>query len=163
MIGRLLRARPGERGARGYVLSQARTRHLKGFVYAINDHGDAVGGSARRGKAVATVFRGGVATVILELPSSAVGINSSAQVVGSYQPPGCERRHLFIWSARSGALDLTPDGYVSAEAAAINDRGQVLGFGQTLTGKSQYFLLTPDPNGAVRARPAVSGPPAAVG
>ncbi len=163
LIGRLLRGRPGDRGARGYILSQAATRHLKGFVYAINHHGDAVGGSARHGKAVATLFSGGFATVILEQPSTAVGINSFAQVVGSYQPAGCERRHLFIWSAQSGALDLTPDGYASAEAAAINDRGQVLAFGETLSGKSRYFLLTPDPNGAVRPRPPASGRPAAAG
>jgi uncharacterized membrane protein len=96
---------------------------------------------------MATVFKKGIATVILKLPSSAVGINSAASVVGSYQPTGYNRRHLFRWSANSGAFDLTPDGYRSAEAAAINDRGDILGFGETLSGKSQYFLLTPNPNG----------------
>jgi hypothetical protein len=69
--------------------------------------------------------------------------------VGSYQPGGESLRRLFIWSADSGAFDLTPQDYRSADAAAINDRGYVLGFGETVSGRSQYFLLTPNPNGAL--------------
>jgi uncharacterized membrane protein len=149
---RLLSGRIGCRGQRGYVLSPGRTQHLNGFVYAINDLGEAAGGSTINGKAFAAVFRNGIATVILDLPSSAVGINSSGDVVGSYQPAGYDRRHLFIWDTNSGAFDLTPEGYVSAEAAAINDRGEVLGFGQTVSGKSQYFLLAPDPGGLLTPR-----------
>jgi uncharacterized membrane protein len=90
------------------------------------------------------------------LPSSAVGINSAASVVGSYVPRGYNRRHLFRWSANAGAFDLTPDGYRSAEAAAINDRGDILGFGETLSGKSQYFLLTPDPKGGLTQRALIT-------
>ncbi len=69
------------------------------------------GAPSRMAEAMATVFNNGIATVILSLPSSAVGINSAASVVGSYQPAGYDRRHLFRWSANSGAFDLTPDGY----------------------------------------------------
>jgi uncharacterized membrane protein len=105
------------------------------------------------------VFKNGIATVILSLPSHAVGINSAASVVGSYQPAGYNRRHLFRWSANSGAFDLTPDGYRSAEAAAINDRGDILGFGETVGGKSQYFLLTPDPNGGLTPKALITAPP----
>jgi uncharacterized membrane protein len=105
---------------------------------------------------MATVFKNGIATVILNLPSSAVGINSGASVVGSYQPTGDNRRHLFRWSANLGAFDLTPDGYRSAEAAAINDRGDILGFGETLSGKSQYFLLTPNPNGELTPKALIT-------
>ena len=47
----------------------------------------------------------------------------------------------------------------SAEAAAINDRGEVLGFGETSTGKSQYFLLTPDAQGVLKPKPVTSSPP----
>jgi hypothetical protein len=54
---------------------------------------------------------------------------------------------------------LTPDGYRSAEAAAINDRGDILGFGETLSGKSQYFLLTPDPDGGLTQKPLITAPP----
>jgi len=102
------------------------------------------------------VFKNGIDTVIVNLPSHAVGINSAASVVGSYQPAGYDRRHLFWWSADSGAFDLTPDGYRSAEAAAINDRGDILGFGETVSGKSQYFFLAPDPNGGLTPKPLIT-------
>jgi uncharacterized membrane protein len=149
-IRRLLTGQLRRTGERGYVLSHGSIQDLTGFVYAINDLGEAAGGSVLDGQAMATVFKNGVATVILTLPSSAVGINSAASVVGSYQPAGYNRRRLFRWSANSGAFDLTPDGYRSAEAAAINDRGDILGFGETMSGESQYFLLTPNPTGEMR-------------
>jgi probable HAF family extracellular repeat protein len=157
-IRRLFTGQLRSTGERGYVLSHGRTQYLNGFVYAINYLGEAAGGSVSGGQVMATVFKNGIATVILSLPSSAVGINSAASVVGSYQPVGYNRRHLFRWSANSGAFDLTPDGYRSAEAAAINDRGDILGFGETVSGKSQYFLLTPDPNGGLTAKALITAP-----
>lgn len=160
-VRRLLTGQLRRMGDRGYVLSDGTPRYLTGFVYAINDSGEVAGGSSTDGKAMATVFNNGIATVILSLASSAVGINSSASVVGSYQPAGYDRRHLFIWNASSGAFDLTPDGYRAAEAAAINDRGDVLGFGETLEGKRQYFLLTPDPHGALTPKALIAARPAA--
>jgi uncharacterized membrane protein len=162
LIRRLLTGQLRRTGERGYVLSHGTTQYLTGFVYAINDLGDAAGGSIFDGQAMATVFKNGIAAVILSVPSSAVGINSAASVVGSYQPAGHNRRHLFTWSANSGAFDLTPDGYRSAEAAAINDRGDILGFGETLSGKSQYFLLTPDPNGVLTPKALITAPLAGV-
>jgi hypothetical protein len=159
-IRRLLTGQLRYTGERGYVLGHGTTQYLTGFVYAINDLGEAAGGSISDGKARATVFKNGIATVILNLPSSAVGINSSADVVGSYEPAGYNRRHLFRWSENAGAFDLTPDGYRSAEAAAINDRGDVLGFGETVSGKFQYFLLAPDPNGGLTPKALITAPPA---
>jgi len=147
LIRRLLTGRLRSSGERGYVVCGDTTQYLTGFVYAINILGEAAGGSLSNGQAMATVFKDGIATVIVNMPSHAVGINSGASVVGSYQPTGYNWRHLFRWSASLGAVDLTPDGYRSAEAAAINDRGDILGFGETLSGKPQYFLLTPNPNG----------------
>ncbi len=160
LIRRLLTGQFRLTGERGYILSHGTTQYLTGFVYAINVQGEAAGGSVANGQAMATVFKNGIATVILRLPSSAVGINSAACVVGSYQPAGYNRRHLFRWSANSGAVDLTPDGYRSAEAAAINNRGDILGFGETLSGTSQYFLLTPDPNGGLTPKALITAPPA---
>jgi uncharacterized membrane protein len=159
LIRRLLTGRLRPTGERGYVFGHGTTQYLTGFVYAINELGEAAGGSVSDGQTVATVFKNGIATAILSLPSFAVGINSAASVVGSYQPTGYNRRHLFRWSANSGAFDLTPDGYRSAEAAAINDRGDILGFGETLSGKSQYFLLTPDPNGGLTQKTLITAPP----
>jgi uncharacterized membrane protein len=162
LIRRLLTGQLRSTGERGYVLNHGAAQYLTGFVNAINDLGEAAGGSILDGQAMATVFKDGIATVILSLPSSAVGINSAACVVGSYEPAGYNRRHLFRWGANSGAFDLIPDGYRSAEAAAINDRGDILGFGETVRGKSQYFLLTPDPNGGLTPKSLVTATPAGV-
>ena len=140
---------PGSSGERGYILSNGTAQYLNGFVYAINALGEATGGSLSEGRPMATVFKNGIATRIVSLPSHAVGINSAATVVGSYQPAGYNQRHLFRWSADSGAVDLTPEDFLSAEAAAINDRGDILAFGETVAGKSKYFLLTPEPNGGL--------------
>lgn len=147
-------------GQRGYILSQAAAQHLNGFVYAINNLGEAAGGSTSHGEAMAAVFRNGIATLILDMPSAAVGINSVADVVGFYHPADRNLRRLFIWNANSGAFDLTPDGYRSAQAAAINDHGQVLGFGETVGGERPYFLLTPDPNGALTPKAFMTPRPA---
>ncbi|HEX3396473.1 MAG TPA: hypothetical protein VHS76_07200 [Steroidobacteraceae bacterium] len=162
LIRRLLTGQWRSTGERGYVLGHAATQYLTGFVYAINDLGEAAGGSSADGHTLATVFKKGIATVILRLPSSAVGINSAANVVGSYQPAGYNRRHIFRWSANSGAFDLTPEGYRSAEAAAINDRGDILGFGESVSGKSGYFLLTPDPHGGLTPRALIAASTAGV-
>jgi uncharacterized membrane protein len=161
LIRRLLTGQFRRTGERGYVLSRGTTQYLNGFVYAINDMGEAAGGSTADGKTVATVFKNGTATVIMCLSSFAVGINSSADVVGCYRPAEYNRRRLFLWSANSGAFDLTPDGYRSAEAAAINDRGDVLGFGETVSGESRYFLLTPDASGVVTPKALNTAAPAA--
>jgi probable HAF family extracellular repeat protein len=157
LIRRLLTGQWRSTGERGYVLSHGKTQYLTGFVNAINDRGEAAGGSSLDGQAIAAVFNKGIATAILGLPSSAVGINAAASVVGSYQPAGHNGRRLFQWCAISGAFDLTPDGYRSAQAAAINDRGDILGFGETVSGESRYFLLTPDPNGALAPKPLITG------
>ena len=160
LIRRLLTAQLRSKGERGYVVSHGKPQYLTGFVYAINELGESAGGCVSQGQTVATVYKNGVATVILSLPSHAVGINSAASVVGSYQPAGYSRKRLFRWSANAGAFDLTPDGYISAEAAAINNGGDILGFGETVSGKSEYFLLTPDPNGELTPKAVITGPPA---
>src|SRR4029077_8474004 len=108
------------------------------------------------------VFKNGIATVILSQPSYAVGINSHAVVVGYYQPAGLNRRHLFVWSANAGAFTLTPAGYCSAEAAAVNDRGEVLGFGEMANGEKRYFLLTPNPAGVLTPKALITEQPAPV-
>ncbi len=149
MARRLLTGRIFDKGERGYVLDQGTVRFLQGFVYAINDRGEAAGGWRTRGASSATVFRDGRSSVIVGSPSHAVGINNATEVVGFYQPAGHEHRRLFIWSEDCGALDLTPAGYRRAEAAAINNRGEVLGFGETPGGRSEYFLLTPSAGGAL--------------
>ncbi|HEV2270715.1 MAG TPA: hypothetical protein VGR92_14775 [Steroidobacteraceae bacterium] len=162
LLRRLLTGQFHCTGQRGYILSDGTARHLNGFVYAINDLGEAAGGATSDGEAMAAVFRNGSATVILNLPSAAVGINSVADVVGFYQHAGSNLRRLFIWSAKSGVFDLTPDGYRCAQAAAINDHGQILGFGETVGGERPYFLLTPDPKGVLTPKALMTARPAGV-
>jgi probable HAF family extracellular repeat protein len=163
LIRRLLTGQLRSKGELGYVVSHGKTRYLTGFVYAINSLGEAAGGCVSEGQSMATVYKNGTATVILNLPSHAVGINSAASVVGSYQPAGYSRKHLFRWSADAGAFDLTPDGYIYAEAAAINDRGDILGFGETVSGTPGYFLLTPDPHGKLTPKALIPTRPASAG
>lgn len=158
---RLLTGQLRRTGERGFVLGGDATQHLAGFVCAINELGEAAGGSVSDGQVTVTIYKNGIATVIPGLRGFAVGINSSATVVGSFQPAGENRRHLFKWSAEWGAFDITPAGYRSAEAAAINNRGDILGFGETQGGVSGYFLITPDSNGALMPIALTTGPPGA--
>jgi uncharacterized membrane protein len=155
-IRRIVTGQLRSTGERGFVISHGATQYLPGFVNAINDLGEMAGGTIADGKGVAAVFNNGIPSVILGAPSSAVGINSAGSVVGSYLPADNNRRRLFRWSAKLGAFDLTPDGYSYAEAAALNDRGDILGFGEMLTGESRYFLLTPNPNGSLTAKKPVT-------
>jgi probable HAF family extracellular repeat protein len=133
----------------GYVLNHGTTQYHNGPVNAINDLGVAAGASTSlwrlKGDAMATVFEDSIATSILSLPSAAYGINSAGDVIGSYRAGSGSR--AFIWSSKSGAFDITPAGYRSAVAAAINNSGYILGYGETVSGAPQDFLLTPDPNG----------------
>jgi probable HAF family extracellular repeat protein len=157
LMRRVFTGQWGRTGERGFVISHDATRYLPGFVNAINDRDEMAGGTISEDRVVAAIFNNGIPRVILGLPSSAVGINSAATVVGSYQPAGDDRRRLFGWSADSGAFDLTPEGYCFAQAAAIDERGEILGFGETLSGESQYFLLTPHVNGVLTPRALVNG------
>src|ERR1700730_7595674 len=63
LIRRLLTGQWGSTGERGYILSHGTIQYLDGFVYAINAQGEAAGGSLSEGRAMATVFKNGIATV----------------------------------------------------------------------------------------------------
>jgi probable HAF family extracellular repeat protein len=158
-IRRLLTGQFRHSGNMGFVLSHGATQYLNGPVHAINALGVAAGASTSRHhamttrlkrEATATVFKDGIATSILSLPSAAFGINSAGDIIGSYRAGSGSR--AFIWSPRSGAFDITPARYRSAVAAAINNRGDILGYGETASGAPEDFLLTPDPNGDLMPR-----------
>ena len=162
-IQRLLAGQFRRSGQMGYVLSHGTTQYLNGPVHAINDLGVAAGASTSpgremttrwKGQAMATMFKDGVATWILNLPSAAFGINYAGDVIGSYRAESDSR--AFTWNSKSGAFDITPPGYRSAVAAAINDRGDILGYGETVGGASQDFLLTPDPDGELIPKAVIS-------
>lgn len=156
LLRRLLTGQYRRSGEMGYVRTHETIHYVNGPVHAINALGVAAGASTAPGRlmstrlkseAVATVYKDGVATSILSLPSAAFGINSAGAVIGSYRTGSGSR--AFVWSPMSGAFDITPAEYRSAVAAAINNRGDILGYGETASGAPQDFLLTPDRHGEV--------------
>ena len=82
------------------------------------------------------------------ISSYARGINNVGQVVGlSYYSPVGNHLHAFVWSPSTGMLDLNNlipanSGWLLQAANAINDHGQIVGYG-TLNGQIEAFLLTP--------------------
>jgi probable HAF family extracellular repeat protein len=78
--------------------------------------------------------------------SGAFGLNEAGQVVGTSDT--AEGSHAFIWDSVNGMRDLNdlidPGlGWTLLEAADINNRGQIVGFGSDGT-DLLGFLLTPD-------------------
>ena len=80
--------------------------------------------------------------------SSAYDLNDSGLVVGSAQTSmSSSDTHAFVWSSAGGMKDLNTvvpgTGWTFQDARAINDRGQIAGFGLNPDGKVHAFLLTP--------------------
>jgi len=79
--------------------------------------------------------------------SFALGINNVGQVVGGSSYSATNELHAFVWSPSTGMLDLNNlipanSGWLLQYPNAINDKGQIVGFG-TLNGQREAFLLTP--------------------
>ncbi len=88
--------------------------------------------------------------------SSGNGINSSGQVVGDFFrvtiPPSITPEHAFLYSNATGMVDLNSlidpqSGWELTSAQAINDAGQITGYGQ-IGGQQHAFLATPIPEPA---------------
>jgi probable HAF family extracellular repeat protein len=79
--------------------------------------------------------------------SVASGINDFGQVVGSLTTSGEEPQHSFVWDSTNGMRDLNDlidsnSGWTLNSAKAINNKGQIVGYGN-LNGQQRAFLLTP--------------------
>jgi probable HAF family extracellular repeat protein len=121
---------------------------------AINAAGDIVGSSvASDGSLAAFFWRDGMSPLCGLV--GATGVNLAGEAVGSASnvvfTPG-------YWSPATGAVDLNDvippgSGWTLTASAAINDAGQIVGFG-TLAGQVHAFLLTP--NAAIGNTPAGS-------
>jgi probable HAF family extracellular repeat protein len=80
--------------------------------------------------------------------SYADGINNVGQVVG-YAFFSNTDTHAFVWSPSTGMLDLNNlipanSGWLLQGAGAINDQGQIVGWGLLNgNGQTEAFLLTP--------------------
>jgi len=121
------------------------------FAYAINDLGQVAGDSYCGKGCQHAVLWSKTKGSILDLGvlpganfSIAHGINNIGQVVGASDYISW---HAFVWSPSTGMLDLNNlipanSGWLLQVANAINDQGQIVGFG-TLNGQTEAFLLTP--------------------
>ncbi len=120
-------------------------------AYAINDLGQVAGASdcgIPCGHAVLWSKAKGSMLDLGVLPgassSVAQGINNAGQVVGASSYADW---HAFVWSPSTGMRDLNQlipanSGWLLQWASAINDLGQIAGYG-TLNGQGEAFLLTP--------------------
>jgi probable HAF family extracellular repeat protein len=122
---------------------------------AINDRGQIAGHSialvegANRGRAVLwdrpTEPRD-LGTLPGFTDSAAVGVNERGQVAGaawSAESADGAPRHAFVWDPVSGMRDLGTLGGSTAEAVAINARGQVAGVSSTAGGRMHGFVWGP--------------------
>ena len=81
--------------------------------------------------------------------SYALGINSSGTIVGQADSGG-PTNHAFIVIGGilvdlNTLLDASGTGWTLQQAFAINDSGQIIGFGYNSLGQGVAFLLTPAP------------------
>ena len=89
--------------------------------------------------------------------SAGQGINASGHVTGIADLPGHADVHAFLYDTLHGMVDLNSlidpsSGWDLKSGSAINDTGQIAGFG-TIGGATHAFLLTPipEPSGLVLA------------
>ena len=110
-------------------------------VLDLNDRGDVVGSSKTAGgRTHAFVWRHGVMRDLGTLPArravsyEASAINETGQVIGSNN-----RHSAFIW--QDGTMTpLGSLGGTQSYAAALNDRGQIVGWATTKTGQRHAVL-----------------------
>jgi probable HAF family extracellular repeat protein len=131
------------------------------YAHAVNNAGAVVGQSANEDGASAVLWTGSGILSLGDLQdgtpnSSANDINVAGQVVGvgtAANANGGSVRRAFVWSAESGMLDLNTvidagdplsGKFRLLEAQAINDLGQIVGYG-TINGVEHAFMLTPVP------------------
>jgi probable HAF family extracellular repeat protein len=83
--------------------------------------------------------------------SEARAINASGVVVGSFEVPGPDAQLLsfaFVYTGGKmldlNALVAAKSGFSLQEATAVNDAGQIVGFGTNAAGQLHAFLLNPN-------------------
>jgi len=76
--------------------------------------------------------------------SSATGINSHGDIVGTALSADIQSNAAFIWTAANGMQDLgqPTGGSISSTAAGINDAGQVVGYFEEASGFYRAYMWT---------------------
>jgi len=82
-----------------------------------------------------------------EFPSQVYGLNNCDVVVGSFGSNSDEQR-AFVWEKTAGFIDLNKrvlsgSGWVLEVATSINDKGEIVGWGDYKTDDNAGFLLVP--------------------
>jgi probable HAF family extracellular repeat protein len=125
-------------------------------AFWMNDAGEVVGSSDSsdgNGSLVfAVLWKNGaitnLGTVDGDLCSIAKSINSQGQIVGSSYLDCVNETHWFLWENGGPAIDLQNlvpprSGVTLTNAAFINDRGEIEGFGSLTNGDFHSILLIP--------------------
>lgn len=113
---------------------------------AANAAGQVVGYSQTvAGNNHAFVYQAGVVTDLNNIlggqSSTAIAINSSGQIAGTYQPAGADTSHEHAFLDSNGTVtDLNVPANPSSQATAINSRGDVVGEFKTSYGSTDAFL-----------------------
>lgn len=119
-------------------------------AYSINNRGQVVGIADTAGANHAFIYSGGHMQDLGTLGGSrctASAINESGQIVGQSEITGDSTYHAFLYS--DGKLQdlnnlVAPNsGFILYSANAINDRGQIVGYGPGPLLNGHAFLLTP--------------------
>jgi probable HAF family extracellular repeat protein len=119
-----------------------------GVANAINEKGDAVGGTGcATGTLHPVLWQNGTVIDLGNLGGArgnvAFDVNNKGQVVGQSDLPGDTTHHGFLWTKHDGMQDLgTLYGLPVSLANAINDKGQVVGFSQDANGDFQSTVAS---------------------
>jgi probable HAF family extracellular repeat protein len=135
------------------------------YAWGINNNGQVVGDSYLAGDSVthAFLYSGGVMTDLGTFggtDSQAFGINDNGQVVGTSWLAGNSAKHAFLYSGgvMTDLNAFAPSGWTLWEACAINDLGQIAGYGINPSGYGEAFLLNPVPEPVNHPPIANAGP-----
>jgi probable HAF family extracellular repeat protein len=123
------------------------------YATGINAAGQVVGYSQSSTGIRAFLWDSGTMQDLGDLPggtdnSQATGINAAGQVVGHSQTAGGLR--AFLWNSADGMQNLndllapSSAGWTISQVRAINDQGQIVGFGISPSGISRAVLLNPN-------------------